>query len=149
MIHDLSIDGIFRQNSNGFIQIPTPASSFESSSFSKYEALLTGDAYDRKHKRFMIDYYTEQCMCDRCGRTILRKPWSFEVSKLCKKCDEELEAEYGNRNIVEETLNSLTDMQELVSISPRVTYSEPSPKAWDMEPDVDSSKPTDNIFLWD
>ena len=136
MIHDLSIDGVFRKKRE-------PLMIFSSSSVDPYgppeyhyEALLTGDAYDRERKRFMIDYITDQDICDCCGCTIIKKPWSFEVGKLCKICEDRL-----NREMNEKYAREINDVDI-------ITHFVPPKKAWDLGKDDYEPKPTDNIFLW-
>ncbi len=150
MIHDLSLDGIFRKEINlldafGII----PSVKHHITPERHYEALLTGDAYERESKRFMIDYETEQCICDRCGDTITRKPWDFQESKLCIRCEAEFEKEMEDKRAVENLLLSDEMISEIAILSQDGTYFVPSVKAWDMAQDDDTPKPTDNIFLWD
>lgn len=122
MIHDLTRDSVFH-NKRSFPSRIMLIPDLEKPEPYRYEALLTGDAFERMSKRFALDYESEQELCDCCGSSILSKPWSFEIVKLCKRCYDELES--------------------------RV---EPNPfpelKAWDLVPDPED-KPTNNIFLWD
>lgn len=149
MIHDLSIDGIFRKDKPR-IEIFNSISPIEHDIpiGPHYEALLTGDAYERKLKKFMVDYETDQCLCDRCGGFIIRKPWDFENSKLCHKCEVELEQEINSRRFVHEMLDEALDIAEIIDDNPRISIPIRTVKAWDMPHEADP-KPTDNIFLWD
>lgn len=150
MIHDLSLDGIFRKEINRLDTFGTiPSLDCHITPEHHYEALLTGDAYERETKRFIIDYETEQCLCDRCGDTIIRKPWNFQESKLCSRCEAELEKEMEEKKEIENLLLSEDIISEIVSLSHDGTFYIPSVKAWDMVQYDDTPKPTDNIFLWD
>ena len=53
------------------------------------EVVLTGTTFDRDHKRYILDYESEQKnMCDCCGSPIRIRPWDFEVNKtLCPACE--------------------------------------------------------------
>lgn len=138
MIHDLSIDGVFRQKQDPLMVFRSRISINSSGAPEyHYEALLTGDAYERERKRFMIDYITDQDICDCCGGTIIKKPWSFELGKLCQVCEDRL-----NREMSEKYAREINDVDI-------ITHFVPPKKAWDLGKDDYEPKPTDNIFLWD
>jgi hypothetical protein len=122
MIHDLTRDSVFHNETFPLNRIMlTP--NFEKNEPYRYEALLTGDAFERMSKRFVLDYESDQELCDCCGGPLLKKPWAFENEKLCKRCNDELEKNYG--------ASSLFEL-----------------KPWEFEPEH-ADKPTDNIYLWD
>lgn len=137
MIHDLSIDGVFRKKQDSFMFRSRISINPSGAPEYHYEALLTGDAYDRERKRFMIDYITDQDICDCCGSTIIKKPWSFELGKLCQVCEDRL-----NREMKEKYAREINDVDI-------ITHFVPPRKAWDLGKDDYEPKPTDNIFLWD
>lgn len=125
MIHDLTRDSVFHKE-NGFLNHLTRINiraDFESPEPYRYEALLTGDAFERMSKRFALDYESDQELCDCCGGPITIKPWAFSVIKLCQGCNDELEKTFRQQ-----------------------PFSDPKP--WEFVPDRED-KPTDNIFLWD
>ena len=53
------------------------------------EVILTGTTFDRDHKRYILDYESdEKNMCDCCGAPIRITPWDFEENKtLCPNCE--------------------------------------------------------------
>ena len=57
------------------------------------EVVLTGTTFDRDHKRYILDYESDQKnMCDCCGAPIRIRPWDFKEDKtLCPKCEKWLE----------------------------------------------------------
>lgn len=103
------------------------------------EVVLTGTTFDRDHKRYILDYESdEKNMCDCCGAPIRITPWDFEQNKtLCPECEEWLE----------ETQNSREDgrlLEEVIddSFSVRVV------KPWDIR-DFERENAVDNVLLWD
>ena len=103
------------------------------------EVVLTGTTFDRDHKRYVLDYDSdEKNMCDCCGAPIRITPWDFEENKtLCPDCEKWLE----------ETHNSREDgrpLEEVIDDSFAVRVVKP----WDIR-DFERENAVDNVLLWD
>ena len=103
------------------------------------EVILTGTTFDRNHKRYILDYESdEKNMCDCCGTAIRIRPWDFEENKtLCPECEKWLE----------ETHNSREDgrlLEEVIDDSFAVRIIKP----WDIR-DFERENAVDNVLLWD
>lgn len=103
------------------------------------EVVLTGTTFDRDHKRYILDYESEQKnMCDCCGAPIKIRPWDFEENKtLCPECEKWLK-ESQNRERNEELLNEIIDDSFAVR----------TVKPWDIR-DSERENAVDNVLLWD
>ena len=103
------------------------------------EVVLTGTTFDREHKRYVLDYESdEKNMCDCCGSPIKIRPWDFEDNKtLCPECEKWLE----------DTPNSREDgrlLEEVIDDSFAVRVVKP----WDIR-DFERENAVDNVLLWD
>lgn len=105
------------------------------------EVVLTGTTFDRDHKRYILDYESEQKnMCDCCGSPIRNRPWDFEENKtLCPDCEKWLE----------ETQNMLhMDNGELLNEIVDDTWTVRAVKPWDIS-GFERENAVDNVLLWD
>ena len=129
MVHDLTANNDF-QGGRGFDSLGRFARELERVSDNLTppydEIVLTGTTFDRDHKRYVLDYESdEKNMCDRCGASIRIRPWDFEENKtLCPECEKWLEEVIDNRFVV------------------RVV------KPWDIR-DFERENAVDNVLLWD
>lgn len=103
------------------------------------EVVLTGTTFDRDHKRYVLDYESDQKnMCDCCGAPIRIRPWEFEENKtLCPDCEKWLEENHNSRDdgrLLEEVIDD--------SFAVRVV------KPWDIR-DFERENAVDNVLLWD
>lgn len=103
------------------------------------EVVLTGTTFDRDHKRYILDYESEQKnMCDCCGSPIRIRPWDFEENKtLYPACEKWLE-ESQNRKYDGELLEEIIDDSWSIRIV----------KPWDKN-DFERENAVDNVLLWD
>lgn len=103
------------------------------------EVVLTGTTFDRDHKRYILDYESDQKnMCDCCGAPIRIRPWDFQKNKtLCPECEKWLE-ESQNKERDGELLYKVIDD----SFAVRVV------KPWDIR-DSERENAIDNVLLWD
>lgn len=103
------------------------------------EVVLTGTTFDRDHKRYILDYESEQKnMCDCCGAPIRIRPWDFDENKtLCPECErwlKESQNKESNGELLEEVIdNSLT----VKTVKP-----------WDIN-EFERENAVDNVLLWD
>lgn len=105
------------------------------------EIVLTGTAFDRDHKRYILDYESEQKnMCDCCGSPIKNRPWDFEEEKtLCPACEKWLEETQSRQR---------RDNGELLKEVVDDTWTVRVVKPWDIN-DFDRENAVDNVLLWD
>lgn len=103
------------------------------------EVVLTGTTFDRDHKRYILDYESEQKnMCDCCGAPIKIKPWDFEENKtLCPECEKWLEESH-----------SLHENGELPEKIIDDNFTVKVMKPWDIN-DFERENAVDNVLLWD
>ncbi|MCM1232319.1 MAG: hypothetical protein NC124_20310 [Clostridium sp.] len=137
MIHDLTANQDFQKQRNWNIILRSPKEDEITSPFE--EVVLTGTSSDRDHKRYILDYESEQKnMCDCCGAPIRIRPWDFEESKtLCPDCDKWLETEH-NRKQSGELLKEIIDDSFTVR----------AVKPWDID-SLERENAVDNVLLWD
>lgn len=103
------------------------------------EVVLTGTTFDRDHKRYILDYESEQKnMCDCCGAPIKIRPWDFEENKtLCPKCEKWLEESqnfYEDGELPEQIIDEAFNVRVV--------------KPWDIR-DSERENAVDNVLLWD
>lgn len=103
------------------------------------EVVLTGTTFDRDHKRYVLDYESEQKnMCDCCGVAIKIRPWDFEDNKtLCPECEKWLEESqniHKNGELLEEVIDEVFNVNIV--------------KPWDMN-GFERENAVDNVLLWD
>lgn len=103
------------------------------------EVVLTGTTFDRDHKRYILDYESEQKnMCDCCGAPIKIRPWDFEENKtLCPECEKWLEKSHNlheNGELPEQIIDD--------DFTVRVM------KPWEIN-DFERENAVDNVLLWD
>lgn len=103
------------------------------------EVVLTGTTFDRDHKRYILDYESEQKnMCDCCGAPIKIRPWDFKKNKtLCPECEKWLEESYNlheNSELPEQIIDDNFTVRGM--------------KPWDIN-DFERENATDNVLLWD
>lgn len=103
------------------------------------EVVLTGTTFDRDHKRYILDYESEQKnMCDCCGAPIKIRPWDFEENKtLCPECEKWLDESHSLHEIGELPEQIIDD-----DFTVRVM------KPWDIN-DFERENAVDNVLLWD
>lgn len=103
------------------------------------EVVLTGTTFDRDHKRYILDYESEQKnMCDCCGAPIKIRPWDFEENKtLCPECEKWLEESHSLHENGELSEQIIDD-----DFTVRVM------KPWDIN-DFERENAVDNVLLWD
>lgn len=103
------------------------------------ELVLTGTTSDRDHKRYVLDYESnEKNMCDCCGSPIKIRPWDFEENQsLCPNCVKWLEEKNWFRQ--EDRM-----LEEVVDDSFRVRVAKP----WDIS-NFERENAVDNVLLWD
>lgn len=139
MVHDLTANSDFQSNRRLklFDRLANDFKSESDNLTSPYdEIVLTGASSDRDHKRYVLDYESDQKnMCDCCGAPIRNKPWDFEENRtLCPKCEKWLEETHNSRESGEL-------LQEVI----KDTRLE---KPWDVR-DFERENATDNVLLWD
>ena len=100
------------------------------------EVVLTGTTFDRDHKRYILDYESEQKnMCDCCGAPIKIRPWDFEENKtLCPACEKWLEKSHKNGELLKQIIDD--------DFTVRVM------KPWDIN-EFERENAVDNVLLWD
>lgn len=103
------------------------------------EVVLTGTTFDRDHKRYILDYESEQKnMCDCCGAPIRIRPWDFEENKtLCPECEKWLEESqniHENGELLEQVIDEAFNVKVM--------------KPWDIS-DFERENSVDNVLLWD
>lgn len=132
MVHDLTANNDFRQGRSVNSLLGRIASDLakardelEELTLPYDEVVLTGTTFDRDHKRYVLDYESDQKnMCDCCGLPIKIRPWVYEENQsLCPNCVKWLEKESWFR-------------QERVV------------KPWDIR-DFERENAVDNVLLWD
>lgn len=64
----------------------------------KFEAVKTGDRYERKIKKLCDDEISKN-YCDRCGAHLVTIPWNRTYG-LCQKCHSELNKELGFEHVI-------------------------------------------------
>ena len=142
MVHDLTANNDF-QGGRGFNFLGRFTRELERVSDNLTppydEVVLTGTTFDRDHKRYILDYESdEKNMCDCCGAPIRITPWDFEENKtLCPECERWLE----------ETQNSREDgrsLEEVIDESFAIRVVKP----WDIR-DFERENAVDNVLLWD
>ena len=143
MIHDLTANNDFR--SEGFNLFGRRNNIFENARdndelTSPYEeVILTGSAFDREHKRYILDYESDtKNMCDCCGAPIKIIPWDFEENKtLCPECEKFLEERFVPQE--DGTLS-----EQIVDDSFKIRVRKP----WDMD-EIERESAINNVLLWD
>ena len=138
MVHDLTANRDF-QKTRGWGILTRPIQDEDRLTPPYEEIVLTGTTFDRNHKRYVLDYESdEKNMCDCCGSPIKIRPWDFEDNKiLCPECEKWLE----------ETHNSREDgrlLEEIIDDSFAVRVVKP----WDIR-DFERENAVDNVLLWD
>lgn len=142
MVHDLTANSDF-QGDRGFNFLGRFTRDLERVSDNLTppydEVVLTGTTFDRDHKRYVLDYESDQKnMCDCCGAPIRIRPWEFEENKtLCPDCEKWLEENHNSRDdgrLLEEVIDD--------SFAVRVV------KPWDIR-DFERKNAVDNVLLWD
>lgn len=138
MVHDLTANSDF-QKTRGWGVLTRPIQDEDRLTPPYEEIVLTGTTFDRDHKRYVLDYESdEKNMCDCCGAPIRIRPWDFEENKtLCPECEKWLE----------ETQNSREDgrlLEEVIDESFTVIVEKP----WDTR-DFERENAVDNVLLWD
>ena len=138
MVHDLTANSDF-QKTRGWRVLTRPIQDEDRLTPPYEEIVLTGTTFDRDHKRYVLDYESdEKNMCDCCGSPIKIRPWDFDDNKtLCPECEKWLE----------ETHNSREDgrlLEEVVDDSFAVRVVKP----WDIR-DFERENAVDNVLLWD
>lgn len=142
MVHDLTANSDF-QGDRGFNFLGRFTRDLERVSDNLTppydEVVLTGTTFDRDHKRYVLDYESDQKnMCDCCGAPIKIRPWEFEENKtLCPDCEKWLEENHNSRDdgrLLEEVIDD--------SFAVRVV------KPWDIR-DFERENAVDNVLLWD
>lgn len=103
------------------------------------EVVLTGTTFDRDHKRYILDYESDQKnMCDCCGAPIRIRPWDFKEDKtLCPKCEKWLEESqnlYKDGELPEQVIDEVFNVRVV--------------KPWDIR-DSERENAVDNVLLWD
>ena len=103
------------------------------------EVVLTGTTFDRDHKRYILDYESEQKnMCDCCGAPIRIRAWDFEENKtLCPECEKWLEESqniHENGELLEQVIDEAFNVKVM--------------KPWDIS-DFERENAVDNVLLWD
>ena len=138
MVHDLTANSDF-QKTRGWGVLTRPIQDEDRLTPPYEEIVLTGTTFDRDHKRYVLDYESdEKNMCDRCGSPIKIRPWDFEENKtLCPECEKWLEETHNSREdgrLLEEVIDD--------SFVVRVV------KPWDIR-DFERENAVDNVLLWD
>ena len=142
MVHDLTANSDFQgdRNFNFFGRFTRELERASDNLTPPYdEVILTGTTFERDHKRYILDYDSdEKNMCDCCGAPIRIIPWDFEENKtLCPECEKWLEETHNPRedgSLLEEVIDD--------SFAVRVV------KPWDIR-DFERENAVDNVLLWD
>lgn len=141
MIQDLTANRDFQNDINlSFLSNLIRHRSTQDELTSPYdEVVLTGTTFDRDHKRYILDYESEQKnMCDCCGSPIRIRPWDFEENKtLCPACEKWLEKSH-NLHENGELLEQIFDDDFTVRVM----------KPWDIN-EFERENAVDNVLLWD
>lgn len=138
MVHDLTANRDF-QKARGWGVLRMPMRDEDRLTPPYEEVVLTGTTSDRDHKRYVLDYESnEKNMCDCCGSPIKIRPWDFEDNKsLCPDCEKWLEEKNWFRK--EDRM-----LEEVVDDSFRVRVVKP----WDIN-NFERENAVDNVLLWD
>lgn len=141
MVQDLTANRDFQNEKDwNILSRLSRQDSHEDELTSPYEEIvLTGTTFDRDHKRYILDYESEQKnMCDCCGAPIRIRPWNFEENKiLCPECEKWLE-ESHNLHENGELPEQIIDDDFTVRVM----------KPWDIS-DFERENAVDNVLLWD
>lgn len=141
MIHDLTANSDFHKGRLSILhRIDTELETESDNLASPYnEVVLTGTAFEREHKRYILDYESgHKNICDCCGAPIGNKPWEFETNKtLCPDCEKWLEESHNSINDGELLETVVDDNFFTIVIKP-----------WDIR-DFEPQNLIDNVLLWD
>ena len=114
----------------------------------KNEIILTGSAFERKEKRYILDYMSSgKNICDCCGTLIRTKPWDFSENKtLCPSCEKWLEMQYGPKGTdgLQDSENNTALLEEIVDDTFKLRIVKP----WDMN-NKERESPINNVLIWD
>lgn len=138
MVHDLTANRDF-QKTRGWGVLTIPMREEDNLTPPYEEIVLTGTTSDRDHKRYVLDYESdEKNMCDCCGSPIKIRPWDFEDNKsLCPDCEKWLEEKKWFK---EEDRISAEILDDTFAI--RIV------KPWDIN-NFERENAVDNVLLWD
>ena len=147
MVHDLTANSDFQQGRGSSFNLlgrlvsdfARTRNEFEALTPPYEEVVLTGTTFDRDHKRYVLDYESdEKNMCDCCGSPIKIRPWDYEENQsLCPNCVKWLEEKNWFRQ--EDRM-----LEEVVDDSFRVRVVKP----WDIN-NFERENAVDNVLLWD
>lgn len=137
MVHDLTANSDFSGNPRS-LNIRLQDRSDDPNPMD--ELVYTGDALEREQKRCLVDYETNQTLCDCCGGYIDRTPWRFNdiKGKLCSVCDR-LFSKKGLEELLE-------DSQHVIGTLPSGEFQLSKP--WTID-ENERENAVDNVLLWD